>query len=79
MNSPIKSDNGCNLIFSILRQVLFDIREGNPNMAKSLGEEVTMQHTKMKNQTEACYPCKITKTNYFFPNFSELNTKIDSF
>ena len=30
-----------------------------------LVKKVTKQCTKMKTQTEACYPCKITKTNHF--------------
>ena len=28
-----------------------------------------------KTHTEACYPCKITKTNHFSPIFSDLNTQ----
>ena len=48
-----------------LRQVLFDIQAGNSNLARSLGEKVAMQCTKMKTHTDACYPCKINKTNHF--------------
>ena len=55
------------LLNSTLRQVLFDLRAGNSNLAKSLGEKVTMQCTKMKTHTDACYPCKINKTSNFFP------------
>ena len=36
--------------------------------------KVTMQCTEMKTRTEAYYLCKTTKTNHFFPNFSDLNT-----
>ena len=48
-----------------LRQVLFGIRAGNSNLAKSLSDKVTMQCTKMKTHTDACYPCTINKTNHF--------------
>ena len=51
--------------FYDLRQVLFDIRAGNSNLAKSLSKKVTMQCTKMKTYTRACYPCILTKTNHF--------------
>ena len=51
----------------ILRRVLFDIRAGNSNLAKVLVKKVTMQCTKMKTHTDACYPCKINKTNHFRP------------
>ena len=44
--------------FQTLRQVLFGIRAGNSNLAKSLNEKVTIQCTKMKTHTDACYPCK---------------------
>ena len=40
---------------------------------KSLSEKVTMQCTKMKTHTGACYPCITTKTKHFFSNFSDVN------
>ena len=60
-----------------LKQVLFDVRAGNSNLAKILCEKVTMQHTKMKTHTQACDSCKITTTNHFFSNFSDFeSTKV---
>ena len=56
----------CQMV-KLLRHVLFDIRAGNSNLAKSLDEKVTMQCTKMKTHADACYPCKINKTNPFSP------------
>ena len=34
---------------------------------KVLVKKVTMQCTKIKTHTDACYPCKINKTNQFSP------------
>ena len=63
-----------------LRQVLLDIRVANSNLAKSLSEKsITMQCTKMKTHTQACYPCKINKTNHFPPILVTSIQKTDSF
>ena len=48
-----------------LRQVLFDLRTRNSNLAKSLNEKSDHAITKMKTHTDACYPYKINKTNHF--------------
>ena len=65
----------------VLRQVLFDVRVGNSDLAKSLAlvKKVTMQCTRMKTHTEACYPCKITKTNHFPPTLVTSIHEIDYF
>ena len=64
------------MVFNFLRQVLFDLRAGNSNLAKSLSEKkVTMQCTKTKTNTDAYYPCKINKTSKIFSYFSDLNTQ----
>ena len=34
-------------------------------MPKSGLKQVTIKRTKMEIYTEACYPCKITRTNHF--------------
>ena len=62
-----------------LRQVLFDLRAGNSNLAKVSVKKVTMQCTKMKTHTEACYPFKINKTNHFSPILVTSVHKTDSF
>ena len=63
----------------MLRQVLFDIRAENSNLAKVSVKTVTMECTKMKTQTDACYPCKINKTNHFSPILVTSIHKTDSF
>ena len=67
------------MLTKMLRQVLCDLRAGNSNLAKSLSEKVTMQCTKMKTHTEACYPCKINKTSNFSPILVTSIQKTDSF
>ena len=42
-----------------LRQVLFDIRAGNSNLAKSLGEKRNHGMYQDENPHRACYPCKV--------------------
>ena len=42
-------------------------------------KKVTMQCTKMKTHTDACYPCKISKTNYFTHILGTSIHKTDSF
>ena len=51
----------------------------NSNLAKCLSEKVAMQCTKMKTHTDACYPCKINKTNHFSPILVTSVGKTDSF
>ena len=63
----------------MLKQVLFDLRAGNSNLAKVLVKKVTMQCTKMKTHTGACYPCKINKTSNFSPVLVTSIHKTDSF
>ena len=63
----------------VLRQVLFDLRAGNSNLAKSLMKKVNMQCTKMKTHTDACYPSKINKTSNFSPILVTSIHKTDSF
>ena len=46
---------------------------------KVLVKKVTMQCTKMKTHTGACYPCKIDKTNHFSPILVTSVHKTDSF
>ena len=46
---------------------------------KVLAKKVTMQCTKIKNHTDACYPCKIKKTNHFSPVLVTSEHKTDSF
>ena len=78
--------NGCRLYLhkgaythSKFRQVSFDLRAGNSNLAKSLGEKVTMQCIKMKIHTDACCPCKINKTSNVSPILVTSIHKTDSF
>ena len=48
-------------------------------LPKVLVKKVNMQCTKMKTHTEACYPCKITKTNIFLPILVTSIYESDSF
>ena len=66
------------LSYKALRQVLFDIRAGSSNLVKKV-KKVTMQCTKMKTHTDACYPCKINKTNHFSPILVTSVPKTDFF
>ena len=63
-----------------LTQVLFDVRAGNSNLAKSLSEEVQstliIAMYKDETYTEAC---KITETNRFSPILVTSIHKTDSF
>ena len=63
----------------MLRKVLFDLRAGNSNLAKSLGEKSNHAITKMETHTDACYPCKIDKTSNFSPILVTSLHKTDSF
>ena len=47
--------SNCQPKASSVAQVLFDLRAGNSDLAKVLVKRVTMQCTKMKPQTDACY------------------------
>ena len=47
--------------------------------AKVLVKKETMQCTKMKTHTKACYSCKITKTNNFFQILVTSIHETDSF
>ena len=67
------------MVHKIIRQVLFDLRAGNSNLAKSLTEKLTMQCTKMKTHTDAYYPCKINKASNFSPILVTSIRKTDSF
>ena len=66
-------------LLNVLRQVLFDIRARNSNLAKVLVEKVTMQCTSIKIHTDAYYPCKINKANHFSPILVTTMHKTDSF
>ena len=46
---------------------------------KVLVKKVTMQCTKIKTDTDACYPCKINKTNHFSPILVTSVPKNDSY
>ena len=46
---------------------------------KVLVKKVTMQCTKMKTHTDACYPSRINKTNHFSPILVTSIHKTDSF
>ena len=50
-----------------LRQVLFDVEKEIQIWPKVLVKKITMQCIKIKTHTDACYPCKINKTNHFSP------------
>ena len=65
----------------MLRLVLFEsIRAGNSNLAKSLSEKSNpAMYQDQKTHTDACYPCKINKTNHFSPILVTSIHKTDSF
>ena len=46
---------------------------------KVLVKKVTMQCTKIKTHTDACYPCKINKTDHFSPILMTSMHKTDFF
>ena len=49
------------------------------NGNQALVKKLTMQCTKMKTHADACYPCKINKTNHFSPILVTSVHKTDSF
>ena len=61
----------------IFRQVLFHVRAGISNLARSLSDNAIYRDE--NPHTEACYSCKITKTNNFLPVSVTSMHETDSF
>ena len=67
-------------VLKLLRQVFYSMFEQEIQIwPKFLVKKVTMQCTKMKTHTEACFPSKLTKTNHFPPILVSLIDETDSF
>ena len=66
-------------VLELSRQVLFDLRAGNSNLAKSLSEKSNHAMYQDENHTDACYPCKINKNSNFSPILVTSIHKTDSF
>ena len=78
-NDTRKQERNISKLDESLRQVLFDIRAENSNLDKVLVKKVTMQCTKMKIHIDACYHCKINKTDHFSLILVTSVPKTDSF
>ena len=66
-------------VLELLTQVLFDLRAGNLNLAKSLSDKSNHAMYQDETHTDACYPCKINKTSNFSPILVTSIHKTDSF
>ena len=67
------------ILMSKLRKFYLIFEQEIQIWPKVLVKKVTMQCTKMKNHTDACYPCKINKTGNFSPILVTSIHKTDSF
>ena len=63
----------------LLRQVLFDIRAGNSNLAKSLGEKSNHAMYQDQNRHRCFLSLQINKTNHFSPFLVTSVPKTDYF